>query len=986
MRGAFENNNRLPQWRRLYSTSTINTTNTAPEPQRDAPRNELPPNANHVSADSTFLNSIAGAGDDELPRKASRKKLPPDLNHVSAESTSLDFILGPGDDELPRKRPAGRDSYTRLGFEVEQEHKCLTAPLSRRQRRARLRGSQQLSHARSRQSPTKINGPQEPSRVSVNFRRGTNIGERTAAPKRSTSLKGRMHRNNNQQRSTWMLSKRRPSRIDTRRWQEFLEHKRWTTKVHQMCICIQEQREATAPVLSPTTIELVDQTYDLLAQNPPLPVPGLRTTALWRSVALWFMYYDPTTGADFLLMTKSRETGLTPRKIAIGYLARVYLRTRDNDSLRKLVDALPDLPSTDAQAVSLLASVRAYKSVLAVCTAEALHILYSDFKKKHLLRGQGQAWRTWLSFAAAFSRHGNGTQALDALFEAKRSGGELNYLLFHKVCAALVRRSLSFPGGIRACIDIVDSLTKLGVSLNTKITNVIMLNAVEADELKTALAIYRSMRGHGLQPDMYTFAILLKACKMRIGDAEMLSETINDALRDTNVLEAPAVATEILHCLALHHTQFHPEKSFLTVADAYAQLFNLGSLRLVGLLPDKLAQIEESTAKLQPEAQDIYIVLSTYLEQCSTARDSITRAYDMWQRFKRAMESGQEPFASMAQTDYVYNAFLAAFTRTKRGLLHAAEVIKYMQLPNDPSAKFQRSRPTVQSWTIFVYGFSRHGQMHLAEQVQTYMRSKGIEPNLVTYNSLLFGYASKQRLDGVLRSVQRLQTDGYTWDSWTQSALGLYRNQDRLRARMQAEGLDFTPDLKRTLGAKVEAFISSDDDTFIQSSDDDAMTGKQHTAAEVPVNSAGGDNVRQPNDAQGASTSGTAVAHFVPPQLQRPERLEADVGVRKATSATAPSLLVDLPLQKPEHPEASDVQHETKPSDTATTPFEPAQHQGQIEAGVVETRAMRHGTEQELADVQADAGVEEMHSNTSAKWQETERERIEREYFEADNE
>ncbi|KAM3420827.1 hypothetical protein BST61_g4069 [Cercospora zeina] len=819
-----QNNNRLPQWRRLYSTSTTNTT---AHPRRDAPQNELPPDANGASADSTFLASIVDAGDDDSSTERHRKELPPDLNHVSAESTFLDFILGPSDNELPKKLSVSRESYTRLDSEVEQGHEPSTAPSSRRERRRRLRGSQQLSHEQSRQSPTELNDSQKPLWVSYNFRPGATISEGAVAPKRSPSSEGRIERNNAQQQqpSRRTLSVRRPprQRIITFAWRRFLELKRWTTEVHQLCACARAQREAPHPVLSPQTIGLVDQVYAVLARNPPFPsrLPFLhyRVHAHWPSVALWFMHYDPRTGLDFLLLTNCSPGPLARlTSMTIQCLATIFVETHDNDSLSKLAKALPGLTSARYHGMKgLFSRPYTYEALSRDCTDEALSILYNDFKKHHNAE-KTQIWRTWLVFAAMFSRHDNGTQALDALLETKNAGGEVNFLGFRKVSASLLRRSLSFPGGLRACIGIVDALMKLGVSLNNEIVNVIVLNAVEAGDLKTAMDVYHSMRDHGLQPDMYTFAILLKACKTRIDDAEMLNDTINDAIRIINVLEAPVVATEILHCLALHHTRFHLEKSFLTLADAYAQLFALGPLRLVRLLPDKLSQADETTPKPQPRVQDIQIMLDVYLEQCSTASDSVIRAYDLWQRFKHAMESGQEPFASMAQTDHVFNAFLGAFTKTKRGLLRAAEIIKYMQLPNNPDAEFPRIRPTVQTWSIFLYGFSRHGQVHLAEQVLTYMRSKGIEPNLVTHNSLLVGHALTQDLDGVLRTVQRMQTDGHIWDSWTQGAIQRYRDQDTLRARMQGEALDFTAELKMNLGAKIGAFIQPDD-PFIRPND-----------------------------------------------------------------------------------------------------------------------------------------------------------------------
>ncbi|PPJ55669.1 hypothetical protein CBER1_05854 [Cercospora berteroae] len=785
-----QNHDRLPQWRRLYSTS-----NTTADPQPESHRNELPP----------------------------------DLNHVSADSTYLDFILGANDDELPGQRPVSHQSHTPPDseLELEPEQELSIAPAARQQRRARraqvarsAHGSHDPSREKVRQSSARSSEPQKPYWIAFNFRSGA--GPRADLPKKPTFFNGRRTRVANQhpmRRGPVAVSRplrERPAIVVMQKARS--DELRWVANVHQLRNCIIEQREPVLPVLSAQTIELVDRVYDVLGRNPPGPKRlrflDYRTHAHWPSVALWFMHYDPKTALDFLLLTNCAPGPLNVyTKKTLQVLTTIYSKSKDHDSLEKLANALPSLTYTSRNGgKALFTHGFVYRVLTDYCTDEALSALYDDMKKHHYARVN---WPTWLRFAASLSKREKGAQALDALFETKNAGADVNGEKFYKVCSTLLRRAVSFPGGLRACIRIVESLLKLGLTLNNTIANIIMLNAVEARDLNIAMEIYHSLRDHGLQPDAYTFAILLKGCKTRIDNAEMLNEVIRDAISGINILEAPVVATEILHCLALHHTKHNLNKAFLTVADAYAQLFSLGPLRLVGLLPEKLSQIDDTTRRPQPRPQDIFIMLATYLEQSASISDSTTRAYDLWQRVKHAIECGQEPFASMVQTDHIFNAFLGSFIKTKQGLLHAAEIIKYMQLPHEPGAKYQQIRPTVQTWSIFVHGFSRHGQLHLADQLLSYMRNKGIEPNQVTYNSLLVGYSARQDLEGVVSTVQRMQTDGHTWDAWTNSALRRFRDQDTLRTRLRNESeevspvasfLDFTPDLKRNLGTRIESF------------------------------------------------------------------------------------------------------------------------------------------------------------------------------------
>jgi pentatricopeptide repeat protein len=117
--------------------------------------------------------------------------------------------------------------------------------------------------------------------------------------------------------------------------------------------------------------------------------------------------------------------------------------------------------------------------------------------------------------------------------------------------------------------------------------------------------------------------------------------------------------------------------------------------------------------------------------------------------------------------------------------------------------------PDVQSWSIFLEGFSQPGQLKLAEQVLTYMRGKGLEPNAVTWNTLLKGYAGEQDMEGLLDVVDRIDEQGHAWDEWTYGGLRRFRNSEQLKSAMDQRRknattqLDFTSDLKESIGARL---------------------------------------------------------------------------------------------------------------------------------------------------------------------------------------
>jgi pentatricopeptide repeat protein len=245
------------------------------------------------------------------------------------------------------------------------------------------------------------------------------------------------------------------------------------------------------------------------------------------------------------------------------------------------------------------------------------------------------------------------------------------------------------------------------------------------------------------------------------------------------------------------------------VCQAYAQIFNLEPLAQLGLPIPASAQSMPSTQKIKRvPVQAIGIMLRTYLKLIHNGQGSAARATPIYQRYRQLVDSRKEPFASSAMTSHCYNAFLGTFTKNKRTLINAAEVIKDMQSASAESPP-KSIAPDVQSWSIFLEGFSTHGQLKLAEQVLTYMRGKGLEPNAVTWNTLLKGYAGEQDLEGLLDTVGRLDEHGHAWDEWTYGGLRRFRNSEALKNAMDQRRknattqLDFTSELKESIGARL---------------------------------------------------------------------------------------------------------------------------------------------------------------------------------------
>jgi pentatricopeptide repeat protein len=575
----------------------------------------------------------------------------------------------------------------------------------------------------------------------------------------------------------------------------------------------QSSRTATVlpPLLDPHAAEWVDLVLQRMESGEDLNLKGIsmmhgmEESAVWCHVALWMLHYDKDSLVEFLLTT-GRSSAPGPWVAdCLQVLAAHYVQLRGDETaqqIAKLVQifsALADNPTGKGA----MFDGRFVRMVLPHSTTAQMLDLH-----KAIRVGEFRVHaNTLMHLTSYLAKHDHFHQALDVLLDAHRNGASTATYQFRSNCSTLLRKTMNLPGGLRVCLRIVDNLVKIGVRLNTRLCNIIILNAVEAGDKKTANDIYQSLLDHKMKPDKYTHALLLKACKLDIDDADALNHTITNTIEAFDITTEPVIAVEILHCLAIHHTRRSREQAWSTICQAYAQIFELEALEGLGLpIPSDVQSTPREKKPMPPPTQAIGIMLRTYLHLTRDGHGSNIAAQKIYQRYRALVSNRLEPFASLAKSTHCYNAFLGTFTKNKRTLVNAAEVIKDMQNASAESRPLAVA-PDVQSWSIFLEGFTRHGQLKLAEQVLTYMRGKGLEPNSVTWNTLLAGYASQQDFDGMVDAMRRLDATGHAWDEWTYNGLRRFRNTERLQGVMEGRAktmqLDFTDDLKQGLGARL---------------------------------------------------------------------------------------------------------------------------------------------------------------------------------------
>jgi len=84
-----------------------------------------------------------------------------------------------------------------------------------------------------------------------------------------------------------------------------------------------------------------------------------------------------------------------------------------------------------------------------------------------------------------------------------------------------------------------------------------------------------------------------------------------------------------------------------------------------------------------------------------------------------------------------------------------------------------------------LFAFIKNGQSSAAEKVLALMEARGQKPNIVTWISLLSGYAHWQNFPGIIHTMERMDRAGFGNDEWTTKALARVVDRDSLLRNLE---------------------------------------------------------------------------------------------------------------------------------------------------------------------------------------------------------
>ncbi len=402
-------------------------------------------------------------------------------------------------------------------------------------------------------------------------------------------------------------------------------------------------------------------------------------------------------------------------------------------------------------------------------------------------------WSTLLHFAYAYATHGQYRHAVVSLHKAADLGGNLKSDAFLSTCSGILRKTAQIHRDPEVNYEVVGQTLKTGVGLNRVYCNTIILAAVEAGDVDTGIRVYEFMDKIQTPPDEYTYGMLLKGCKLS-GNYDSLELLMKHAISRGIDRKDRWIPAEFLHCVYLYHARNETPNLYERLLSTYAEFFDLQPLIDLELVPalQPAADTKRELHPPPPSALGIMICAYLSLRDAERVGPSVTRLYGS---FRIAVEDGHELISPLTTTDHVYNAFLRAFGRDPATLKLCTYVLRHMGTgsigattgPDGVRRTLRQATPTVQTWSILVHAFMRHGQHAAAEKVLTLMRQRGLEPNVVTWNSIVGNYAAQQRLDKTVDVLRRMQAAGVPTDDITLSGLVKLKNRRGLAEALQRD-------------------------------------------------------------------------------------------------------------------------------------------------------------------------------------------------------
>ncbi|KAK3378284.1 hypothetical protein B0H63DRAFT_243009 [Podospora didyma] len=373
-----------------------------------------------------------------------------------------------------------------------------------------------------------------------------------------------------------------------------------------------------------------------------------------------------------------------------------------------------------------------------------------------------------------------------------------------------------------------ETILKIGMDPNLITFTAIIRNLTLNDELASAWQVFDLMVSRGITPDLTAHTVLLSGVK-HVADIDSLQPIVREVLQ-----QGPGdhvFYSELLHAIFLcglreaRREQLKLPRvvpAFSTMLRVYSKFYKMSPLRkLLGVdlklylrdddpsdadppihswkwktkvLLNTVAAHAPHTDLLEPTSYTLNIMLLGYLKGMAEVYSIIA----LYARFEALLKGGNPVALLLTQGNdpaVAHNVFIKAATEWDgmlrvgldivSGMLRdataAAEAAEAGDVDNTP----RHPPPSAHTWNILLHACMARQQFRQAERVLELMRESSMEPDIVTWNTLIAGYARANNTMKTVETLQRMDKAGKKADDSTMRGFSFLQDQKEALAIME---------------------------------------------------------------------------------------------------------------------------------------------------------------------------------------------------------
>ncbi|KAI5304582.1 hypothetical protein KEM56_006305 [Ascosphaera pollenicola] len=326
-------------------------------------------------------------------------------------------------------------------------------------------------------------------------------------------------------------------------------------------------------------------------------------------------------------------------------------------------------------------------------------------------------------------------------------------------------------------VAIWSRMLTMGITPDQSMLNVVLRASLKHHMRDLAWDALDRMRDEGYTPDSYTYVALFEDVSLR-EDLEQLDVLIGEI--GPSLLQEKHITSKVLHVYLTHlftreYTRAERTQLLSRMIELYGNAHDFSPLVDLGLLKSSVLESFD-VAKPPPSKHALVLVISAFLKVRYETADIL----EIYNRFRHLVANGHPIFCDLAESDYIYNAFLMSLPETPRLLTAGVEIVRQMSesLPDtarvttpDGDRPVNACQPTVQTWTILMSQFAVLGDGHHVWDIRDVMRQQGLKFNLVGWNIAIGIFASRRMFKDVEYALREMIADGIKPDKFTMRSI-----------------------------------------------------------------------------------------------------------------------------------------------------------------------------------------------------------------------